>query len=223
MKNLAFVKSVLCTVLVSFALLQVSCVDDIKRGSGSIASETRTFSSDFQEIRIEGSIDCLIKQGNDVSAVVKDFSNLLPLIETKVVGNTLVIKYADNTWVTNSEGVVTVTVPKLKAIKLDGSADVGTIGSFNFEDLGILIDGSGNFSLSGSATKTDVVIDGSGDYDAFNLVSEATKVKISGSGNAEVTSNKTLEVVIDGSGDLIYKGNPTVNAKVSGSGSVRKF
>ena len=215
-----FVFSVLCTFLLSMS----SCIPDKITGSGSITSENRTVSStSFTEIRIEGSMNVNVKQGDSVKIVARDYANLLPYLETRVSGNTLVIAYRDNAWLNNTQGEVTVTMPKLANVELSGSGDVGTIGAFNFTDLGLSISGSGNFSFSGSAKNLNAKISGSGDIRAFDMPTENATVKISGSGNIQVNVTRLLDATISGSGDIVYKGAPSVNTSVTGSGRVKKF
>jgi hypothetical protein len=49
------------------------------------------------------------------------------------------------------------------------------------------------------------------------------KVRISGSGNASVWANESIEAKISGSGDIDYRGNPNKEiTKISGSGSINK-
>lgn len=215
-----FVFSVLCMFFVSMS----SCFPDRLVGSGSKTSENRTVSNpNFTEIRIEGSMDVNIKQGDSVKIVAKDFANLLPYLETRIVGNTLVIDYRDHTWISNSAGEVTVTMPKLSNVELTGSGNIGTIGAFRFDDLSLLISGSGNFSFAGSAKNMNAKISGSGNIRAFDMPCEVATVKITGSGDMQLNVTRQLNATITGSGDIIYKGNPSVNSSVTGSGRVRSF
>lgn len=214
-----------CPILIAvFAVAMTGCVKDHLIGSGSIVTENRTMNGTFKEIRIEGSMDVLVKQGDSIRVSVKDYGNIMPYIETKIVGNALVIKHQDNAWITNSAGEVTVTLPTLTNVELSGSGDVGTIGNFNFTDLSLFISGSGNFSFAGTCKKMNAKVSGSGDIRAFDLPTEVVTARISGSGNMQLNVSQTLDATISGSGDIIYKGAPTtVTKSISGSGSVRKF
>jgi hypothetical protein len=212
------------TVLGSIILFLNSCFADRIVGSGRITSETRTVSNtNFTEIRMEGSMDVLIKQGDSVKIVAKDFENILSYLETRVSGNTLIITYRDNTWLSNSAGEVTVTLPKLTNVELTGSGNVGTIGSFRFNDLGMNISGSGNFSFAGTAKNMNAKISGSGNIRTYDLLCDLANVKISGSGDMQLNVVRQLDATITGSGDIVYKGTPSVNTSVTGSGRVRKF
>ena len=82
------------------------------------------------------------------------------------------------------------------------------------------ISGSGQILLSGSAHDHNIDISGSGDVRAYGLVTQNTWVRISGSGNSEVTVLEYLNVNVSGSGSVYYKGNPDIQANISGSGTI---
>jgi hypothetical protein len=65
------------------------------------------------------------------------------------------------------------------------------------------------------------VLSGSGNLNAFDCPLETTKVKVSGSGIAELNVTSTLEALVLGSGSVKHKGNTkNTTKKVYGSGSV---
>ena len=84
------------------------------------------------------------------------------------------------------------------------------------------INGSGNINLSGQTKKFEGNISGSGDIRAMDLKSEETKVRIMGSGDADVYASVKLDIHVAGSGDVRYKGDAQVNSNIAGSGNVRK-
>jgi hypothetical protein len=207
-----------------FAVGLTGCFKERIVGSGSIVTENRTINGSFNEIRVEGSMNVLVKQGDSIKVVAKDYANILPYLDIRVVGNALVISYENNAWISNSAGEVTVTLPKLTGVELTGSGDIGTIGNFNFTDLTLNISGSGDFSFAGTCKTLNTRISGSGDIRAYDLPTEVITAKISGSCSMQLNTSRTLDATISGSGDIIYKGNPaTVTKSISGSGSVRKF
>jgi Protein of unknown function (DUF2807). len=65
-------------------------------------------------------------------------------------------------------------------------------------------------------------VSGSGDVHAYDLLSEDTKVRVTGSGDADVFASVSLDVSVAGSGDVRYKGNAKVSSNISGSGGVKK-
>lgn len=83
------------------------------------------------------------------------------------------------------------------------------------------ISGSGRVILKGYASFNDVVMSGSGSLNAFNLELESSKVKVSGSGLAEINVTNSLDAVVLGTGNVKHKGNTkTVTKKQYGSGVV---
>jgi hypothetical protein len=83
------------------------------------------------------------------------------------------------------------------------------------------VSGSGKMAIKGYASSFDGVVSGSGSLNALNCPLEKAKIKVSGSGLAELNVTDTIEALVVGSGSVKHKGN-TKNAtkKVYGSGTV---
>ena len=85
------------------------------------------------------------------------------------------------------------------------------------------ISGSGSIALKGYATSNQVTLSGSGTLNAFTCEVESAKVKVSGSGSAELNVTASLEAQILGAGSIKHKGNTkNVTKKVYGSGGVER-
>jgi hypothetical protein len=82
--------------------------------------------------------------------------------------------------------------------------------------------GSGSILLGGKVSGQSAEILGSGDYRASGLKSATASVRVTGSGNSQVSASGTLDVTILGSGDVTYSGTPKVNVSISGSGKVNQ-
>ena len=205
-----------------FLVILTGCFKERITGWGNIVSENRTIQGNFNEIEVKDAINVFVKQGDSFRIVVKDYENILPNLTTRVLGNRLVIDY-DDVLINRSEGEVTVTLPRLSSLEVSGSSDVGTIGNFKFDDLGITVSGSADIFLAGSAKNMNLKITGSGELKSYDMPCDTARISISGSGTGKVNVAKLLDVTISGSGDLIYKGNPTVTSRVSGSGRIQRF
>lgn len=102
---------------------------------------------------------------------------------------------------------------------------IGGSGSMDLDIKGDVVtaevSGSGKMAIKGYASSLDGVVSGSGSINAFNCPLEKAKVKVSGSGLAELNVTETIEALVVGSGSVKHKGN-TKNAtkKVYGSGTV---
>jgi hypothetical protein len=83
------------------------------------------------------------------------------------------------------------------------------------------ISGSGNITLKGYAASNDILMGGSGHLNAFNLELESAKVKVSGSGSAELNVTNSLDASVLGSGSVKHKGNTkNLTKKAYGSGTI---
>ncbi|HEY5823353.1 MAG TPA: head GIN domain-containing protein [Cyclobacteriaceae bacterium] len=83
------------------------------------------------------------------------------------------------------------------------------------------ITGAGNLNLKGYATSLDATLGGSGSLTGYACALESAKVRLSGSGNCELTVSNTLDATVMGSGTLKHKGNTkSVTKKIYGSGIV---
>ena len=83
------------------------------------------------------------------------------------------------------------------------------------------VSGSGNLTLRGYATSLDAVVSGTGSLKAFDCPLETGKIKLSGSGSAELNVTSNLDAFVHGSGSVKHKGNTkTLMKKVYGTGTV---
>jgi hypothetical protein len=220
-----------------------SCIKDIVRGKGDIVTQERTVSG-FNRVKIKGSTDVEITYGAAFKVIASDYSNLINELETSVTGDELRVGYKSDVLVTKGKSKVTIVMPLLKGLLVDGSGNFTVSGPFavagtftakvqgsgdmningiTADDMSVDINGSGDVNISGSKSKTiRIDIDGSGDLKAFGLQCDNADIDITGSGKTEISVAKQLDALIKGSGDVYYMGNPVVNATVRGSGRVIK-
>jgi len=216
------------------------------KGSGDIVSETRDVGR-FDGVSLAGSFKVLVRQGESDKIELKADSNLLALIETKVVegrkGRTLEISTKRGYNLNSSQTPqILVSVAALRSVAVAGSGDVhidamktndveasvAGSGDISFVELtadkvGLSVAGSGAVVAAGRTGALSVSVSGSGDIKARSLVAEEVKVSIAGSGDVGVNAVKKLNVSVAGSGDVRYEGSPEVKTSIAGSGSVRKF
>ncbi len=122
------------------------------------------------------------------------------------------IEVSGNTIIT-SDGIF--TGPDM-SYKISGSGKIQM--NIDAQTLSANISGSGTLLLDGQTVGELYEVTGSGDIQSFGLVADQCDIRISGSGNAEVSVNDELTVKITGSGDVWYKGHPTINSLITGSG-----
>ncbi|MGD0879188.1 MAG: head GIN domain-containing protein [Anaerolineales bacterium] len=110
----------------------------------------------------------------------------------------------------------TVSASQVNA-NIGGSGDIH-VDELTADKISSKTAGSGNITICGKVAEQSAEILGSGDYLAGGLKSATASLRITGSGNSQVSSSGTLNVTILGSGDVAYSGNPTVNASIACSG-----
>lgn len=105
------------------------------------------------------------------------------------------------------------------SIALSGSGSV-ILEQLTADKLNVENSGSGLVRIAGDVEAQSVVIAGSGEYDARQLVSDFARVAINGSGDAHVSVSDDLSVNINGSGKVSYAGFPDISKQISGSGKL---
>lgn len=189
-------------------------------GSGVLERQERIVKT-FHAIDIAGSADVAVTMDDTQSVFIETDDNILPLIETEVRNDTLVIRTASNTSIMPKLPIrVAVTMKSLDVVRITGSGNFDitglAAGKIQFE-----LPGSGNISAAGTAEHVTVSLNGSGNILCGDLESLSAEVRLDGSGNITVNASENLDVNIDGSGSVRYRGNPVmVNQSVPGSGSV---
>ena len=89
--------------------------------------------------------------------------------------------------------------------------------------LTMTLSGSGILTATGTATRLDVTLDGSGKAQLSQLTASDAHAVPSGSGVIQVTATTSLDAAVSGSGVVFHGGNPPrVTTSVTGSGTVMR-
>jgi hypothetical protein len=204
----------------------------------------------FHGVSASGAIDIYISQGTrNVAISSSDPEDLVNMI-TEVEDGILHIRFKDkkgwwsDQWNTKGRKFKAyVSAEQISYVSLSGSGNIRIEGRLSSPELKLQLSGSGNISgeidaenltvkqsgssnikLSGSAAKSEFACSGSGNINSPELKTDICNVRISGSGNAELTVNRELSANISGSGNVRYHGTGNlVNATTSGSGRIRKI
>ena len=212
-------------------------------GNGVIKTEERTVSP-FKEVEASGDIKLMVSQGDLKPVKLEGDENILPYIEVDQEGDRIKIKTKQGYNLSPSSDLnVYVTSPVYSSIEVSGSSDImGQNKITNPENLALeasgagdiemevdapeitaSISGSGSISLKGQTKDLDINFSGAGHAYCYDLLTENTKVDISGAGSAEVYASVKLEADVSGAGNITYKGNASnVTQQISGAGSVNK-
>ncbi|MFT3936276.1 MAG: head GIN domain-containing protein [Chitinophagaceae bacterium] len=212
-------------------------------GNGNIKTTEHTVSA-FKNVEVSGAIDLYVAQGDTKPVKIETDENLLQYIEIEQQGDRIFIKSRKgyNLKPTNRVKVY-VTSPVYSDIDVSGasnitgqtkivntekiSMDVSGAGDINMDvnapAVSAEVSGAGEVNLKGETKSFDLNLTGAAKAHCYELLSENTKVDISGAGAADVFASIKLEAQVSGAGNVTYKGGATnVNQQVSGAGSVKK-
>ena len=202
--------------------------------------------SGFNAIRISGSIEVYLSQGNSeavaVSASEEKFRNR---IKTEVVNGTLKIYYdAEKFSITNTNRKLRayVSVRDINRLEVSGASDlkingiltasalqVNVSGASNLEgilkvqDLRLVASGASDAKIKGTATTINVEASGASDIKGYDLTVDDCIAKASGASDINLTVNKQISAHASGASSVFYKGDGTMKeVHTSGASSVGK-
>jgi len=199
--------------------------DDCIEGNGMIKIENRDLDS-FNAIEVRGDMSVTVNTATSSMARVETDENLLPLIITRVSGNTLIIETRHHDCLQSSHDIrVEVTTPSLNAISLDGSGLIYSEG-FSSDDLNVALAGSGQIEVDNTqAGSVNCLLQGSGFLNG-NFTATDIKATVEGSGNMKLNgSSGNAEYYVIGSGHLNAGELATdvCAANISGSGTIDTY
>jgi hypothetical protein len=195
------------------------------RGNGIVVQESRPLTA-FDKIKITGSGEVILTQGDRPGLMIEAERNLLPSIRSDVESGVLVLgfKASDMNIRPTKPILFHLSVEEISLIKIVGSADVIADG-FEASEMELSILGSGDVrSNSVSADELYIHVLGSGEVEIESLDVGLMEAKITGSGDVRLEGRAaSLQVAILGSGD--YLGSelcaPGAKVVVFGSGDAQ--
>jgi len=214
--------------------IQPGCI----QGSGNYTTENRTV-DDFGSISFSSAGEVYLSQGPKHLRIEAE-DNIIAGLMTDVSGGILTIRHTAACINPHKPVKIYVSTQHIEGLDISGSGsitglsliesdtlriDISGSGDMNLdvdcEDLSTNISGSGSSVLKGRATNNSVDISGSGAVHSYDLETNRSTVRISGSGTAEVNVHDELNTNLSGSGSVSYKGRPRMTSQeISGSGSV---
>jgi hypothetical protein len=212
------------------------------KGTGNVITQARTVSN-FSGVDVSGAINVYMKQDSSFNVKVEIDDNLQQFIRVKVENGILYIQQEDNTSLDATGKIkVYISAPLIKSMEASGACNIISENQlFSNEAISISLSGSCDarvdmktpkvtadlsgactLALKGEAKEFSIEGSGSSEIKCFDLLTEQTKLDISGACDAEVFASVKLDIEASGSSDVKYKGNAAVNQNISGSGSVRR-
>lgn len=209
-------------------------------GNGNVFSKERNIHP-FHGISVENGIDVFITQTNKEKLLLSADENLHEIIITEVQNGILKIGSKENI-----KRAATLKIDleyiNLDYIQISSAGDVKGNNKLSTEDIEIRlssagdldleldaikinckISSSGDASLAGTTKYFDAELSSAGDLNAFNLIAEDCKVRVSSAGNARVYGTKTFDLAASSAGDIRYKGEGKIeNLSTSSAGTIKK-
>ena len=183
----------------------------------------------FECIEQLGSLDVKYRQGNSFSVKVEAPKRVIKQVQTRVVGNKLVVSMKGrmiNLGLNSGDEVtVYVTSPDLIGVELKGSGDFECKSHVDTDNLDIRLKGSGDIDFHDIiCDRINICVEGSGDVEVKKVVAQESKMELIGSGDLKVNQQKVRQTSISlkGSGDVKVNcaACGQVNTSLVGSGDI---
>lgn len=213
-------------VLFACVLALSSCVYTFNGNKGKSVTckgpvVTRTFEfADFEAVTINGGADIDLFQG-DFKVSVKANEEVYDYLDYEVIDGVLVIKTKDNLGIRSEEYDITVSLPFLTALTVNGAGEVEIVNGYTSDkDMDITINGAADIDITGiTVPSLDVVVNGAGDIDVNDMNVETLSVIISGAGDVDLSGKAgSATLSVSGAGDIDARGLECTDVKTSKSG-----
>ena len=225
-----------------FALALVYCLSTLTL----YAQPSKNFSvNNFSEVAVASGIDLYLTQNGTEAVKVVAHDDLLKNVIVEKNGNTLTIRYKDNSgWGRFFKGQsikAYVNFKTLTALSASGGSDVFSQAPIKTDRLNVRASGGSDLkldltardfqlqasggsdvTLKGSATNMEIQSSGGSDIKAYEFKAENAKVSSSGGSDANVYVTRALEASASGGSDIHYKGDAALRNNSSKSGDVTK-
>lgn len=177
--------------------------------------------SEFTKVDVGGAFKVEIVAGKEHSVEVEADDNLLPLISTRIDGETLKIE-TEKRFSTGRGLKVRITAPNIERLKLSGASNA-VLSNVENEDLILDLSGAARVKVSGKTGTLTLDMSGRSKIDTGEL--SAVKVVVDGSGASRATVNvsEDLNADLSGASKVRYTGSPSnVQKKTSGASSLSR-
>jgi hypothetical protein len=190
------------------------------RGSGDVVKEKRDI-EEFTSLEVGGIFDVEIICGKEESLVIEAEDNLIPLIETEVKGNRLIISTKRH--ISPRNGLkIKIKAREVNNIDISGACKV-KVTEINSDKFFVGASGASNVYLSGKAKKLNIDVSGASNINASDLNTEIVKADLSGASKADIFVTQDLFADISGASHIDYYGDPkNIKYDCSGASSLNR-
>ena len=158
----------------------------------------------FEEIAASSGITVLVRQADEWTVEVSADKNIIDRVQTEVVGNTLRIRYRNNTSINgrHEPTVVRVSCPVLTNISATSGADI---------------------TLTGRSRHSTLTATSGANIDASALVSEEVSASATSGAHVKTYAHTRLTAKATSGAIVVYYGNPTqTDISATSGGNIRK-
>lgn len=230
--------------MIAFALLLNSCniIGERIKGNGKITTKAINLKN-FTGIETDGTLEVIISQDSAFGVSVKTDENLVKYITAKVRGNILHLSTENGYSLDATDAIkISVSLSLLKSIEAGGASVITTTNKFLQEDKMVIdlsgaskatvqirtpevmlkTNGASTLNISGECRDMKASAKGACTINAFDLKSETSDVKASGTSSVSIFSSIQLTASASGASNIIYKGNPAIKKDASGASEITK-
>ncbi len=186
-------------------------------GDGTPTTETRNVGA-FTRIDVSGGIAVTVHTGPAAPLSISAQPNIMPLIATDVVGDTLRI-HGTKPFTATKTVEVTVTTPTLAGMTMSGGSRA-TIDGLAADAFAVDISGGSNLTAAGSSGSLTLNGSGGSRADLGDLTAKTATVDVSGGTNATIRATDSASGQVTGGSHLTVRGDAKLDIATSGGGSV---
>jgi hypothetical protein len=191
-------------------------------GSGRVVSESRPVSG-FSAIAVSLPARVVIVQSGTESLSVTAEDNILPLVQTEVVGGRLVIGLASPASISATRGIlVEVQARAIAAVDADDASRV-EFGGLQADRLSVHASGASEVMGSGAARELRLDVSGAVRCQLAGIATRTASATVSGTSYALLRVADSLVATASGLSVVEYYGDPVVVSNVSGVSAVRRL
>lgn len=184
--------------------------------------------SPFTDLELSGAFNVYLSQGKEAKVFFENDAKVLPNLLIYQRGDKLMIERRENfSRKKLKKYKIFITVNSLEELVMNGVGKVRCLETLYLDRLDLEHNGAGRFELAlkanrlkanftgvgrvhlkGKVEEANIVMDGIGKLDAFNLHTQDLEVERNGIGRVEVHASSSLRVSNNGIGNVRYSGNP---------------
>ncbi len=198
----------------------------VVKGDGNIKTDS-FLTEHFHSIDLQGAFQIHLNSGTEASVRIETDENLRAFINTEVQSGVLKIYAERDVMLRPSRLDIYITYTTLEQVSvggacrlsaaetiharelvLDTSGAVDIDLSINAHSLHTRVSGAGNIKLEGQTKEHLAELSGASNMRARELITDITKISLSGAGSAQVYAGTRLEAKISGIGKITYYGDP---------------